>query len=369
MTSGNTDRPASREIPVALTQAILAGNCVAFVGAGFSAAAFPTWKKLLLEIADTAQASDAERIKQVLKAEAPRDIDFVAAAEMLRWGAGAKGSTVVKLHGDITKGKSASLVLSRRDYRRRLYSDISYASFLRAVFATSTVLYLGYSFSDSYLNEMRSEILALLVHQPPDRPIAYAIANDVPEAEATYFKRHEGVEILRYDTRNGNFSGFDDYLEGIYNLTNPQLHLGGVLSGRRILWVDPQRENNEFGIDYLRAAAKAGLRPCIIDTAASWEDAIEDLGRQGTETDLVLTHWGHGRAIDKIGRGCAVAERLLSEIRQRDVRVPVIVFASGDHANENRQAALKLGALAFVSRWQTLFHEIAKVFQSGIDAG
>src|SRR5213594_2068437 len=37
----------------------------------------------------------------------------------------------------------------------------------------------------------------------------------------------------------------------------------------------------------------------------------------------------------------------------QDVRVPVIVFASGDRANENRVAALKLGALAFVFGWET----------------
>jgi hypothetical protein len=436
---------AADEIPTELTQVILAGNCVAFVGAGFSAQVVPTWKDLLLRIAEKGGAEERARIGLLLESEPPRDIDFVAAAEMLRdalgaeqvvqelrsvlakprlddamkrrlewlrgipfrailttnfdgllrgqlpggevyasvlrprghrwsdgrfWGGGAAGPRVVKLHGDVTSVDPANhLVLSRRDYRKRLYSDTAYASFLRAVFATSTVLYLGYSFSDSYLNELRSEILALLEHRPDNRPIAYAIVNDVSEAEVGYFERHEAVRILPYQVRGGNFSGFDGYLETIYAQTNPQLHLGRLLSGRRILWVDPRRENNEAGMRFLMQVANGHERQCIIDTATSWEGAIGRLTEAGREADLVITHWGHGSAVDAGGRVCSTAERLLSEIRRQDLPVPVIVFADRDFADENRVAALKRGALAFVFRWETLFREIADVFERESDIG
>ena len=125
----------------------------------------------------------------------------------------------------------------------------------------------------------------------------------------------------------------------------------------------------QVGMQFLMEAAKAYEQPCTIDTATSWGQAIEQLARPGRGTDLVITHWGHGGEVDRGGRRCAVAERLLSEIRHQDVRVPVIVFASGDRANENRVAALKLGALAFVFRWETLFREVARVFEQGADAG
>jgi hypothetical protein len=75
---------AADEIPRELTQVILAGNCVAFVGAGFSAQVVPTWKDLLLRIAAKCGAEEKARIRPLLESETPRDIDFVAAAEMLR---------------------------------------------------------------------------------------------------------------------------------------------------------------------------------------------------------------------------------------------------------------------------------------------
>src|SRR5437868_14860652 len=42
----------------------------------------------------------------------------------------AGGTLTIKLHGDLAEPKS--VVFSRTDYRRRLYSDHSYLGFLRA---------------------------------------------------------------------------------------------------------------------------------------------------------------------------------------------------------------------------------------------
>jgi len=49
-------------------------------------------------------------------------------------------------------------------------------------------------------------------------------------------------------------------------------------------------------------------------------------------------------------------------MRQRDIRVPVVVFASGDHADQNREAAFQLGALEYTSRWDALFAVIDRRF-------
>jgi hypothetical protein len=53
---------------------------------------------------------------------------------------------------------------------------------------------------------------------------------------------------------------------------------------------------------------------------------------------------------------------LLEQMRRRDLRVPVVVFASGDHADENREAAFRLGALEYTSRWDALFAVIDRRF-------
>lgn len=42
--------------------------------------------------------------------------------------------------------------------------------------------------------------------------------------------------------------------------------------------------------------------------------------------------------------------------------MPVVVFASGDHAEENREAALRLGALEYTFTWDGLYAVIDRRF-------
>ena len=59
-------------LPQGLVDAILGGRCVAFVGAGFSAAArLPTWKALLLGVARSTQIppGECQEIEALLKAD------------------------------------------------------------------------------------------------------------------------------------------------------------------------------------------------------------------------------------------------------------------------------------------------------------
>jgi hypothetical protein len=70
----------------------------------------------------------------------------------------------------------------------------------------------------------------------------------------------------------------------------------------------------------------------------------------------VITRWGHG------GGREPDAVRLLDAMRRKDARVPVVVFASGAHAAENRETALRMGALEYTSDWDTLFEVIDRRF-------
>ena len=68
----------------------------------------------------------------------------------------------IKLQGDATGHVDQNpIVLSTRSYRGRIHSIPHYATFLKTVFATKTVLYLGFLFSDHDINEVRSEVLAM----------------------------------------------------------------------------------------------------------------------------------------------------------------------------------------------------------------
>ena len=156
---------------------------------------------------------------------------------------------------------------------------------------------------------MRSEILALLDQGDDSTPVAYAIVNDVPLDTQKHFRKHEGIEILSYDTQGGkDFSGFDDYLGAIHEATNPLVRFGRLLEKRRILWVDPHPENNGEAFDHLKAAAEAAERktePLV--TVASAQDgvaALEGASSQGEPFDLAITHWGDGAAQTPDGASC-----------------------------------------------------------------
>jgi len=429
-------------VPRQLRNEIVSGNCVAFVGAGFSATLLPEWPDLIRDLAE--DLGQQEKIARVLgPSKRPRSDALEAAAQMLRddragaflaamrarlghaalapkadasermsrrlrllrsvpfasilttnfdgllpgrppsgavyydalrpqahrwwearyWDRGGVGPDVVKLHGDVDADDPSGLVISKRDYRKRLYRSASYRSFLRSIMARFTVLYLGFSFTDAYVNELRSEVLSLF-EDTIDDPIAYAVLPNVPHDYAEYLRTHEGIEVLGYDHEDGDeHEGFDRWLAAIHAETNPTQLLGQRLSGRRILWVDPKPANNEYGEAFLRSSASQapGEGACEVDKVPTWSEAVAALGRE--RYDLVITHWGWQKATDRDGAPCPVGERLLVELRRDDLRAPVIVFSVSDFAEVNRPLALRLGAREYLSRWSELFREIAEIFR------
>jgi hypothetical protein len=261
-------------------------------------------------------------------------------------------SRVLKLHGDLRARRGVTL--SRRGYRTRLYAEPGYLHVLRSVLLTKTVLFLGFSFTDEYLNELRSEVLAYLAPEGNTPRYAYALLTDVPATMKAHFRDHEAMHVFDYSTNgNADHRGFDEFLAALHAKTNPAAIMGRRLAEKRILWVDPSTDRNARGRDYL-ADATRGL--CAIDLAASPDDALALLTKTGSTYDLVITRWGHHP------RRPSDATTLLVEMRRRDLRVPAVVFASGDHADENREAAMRLGALEYTSRWDALFAVIDRRF-------
>lgn len=274
----------------------------------------------------------------------------------------------VKLHGDLSKPET--VVLSRLDYRRLLYSDLAYMSFLRAVLVTNTVLYLGFSFTDAYINELRSETLAILGHADYQEPVAYAVMSDVPEFAREHYRRNEGIEILAYDTREGaDYSGFDQLLKSIHDLTNPAARFRGLLSQRRLLWADPRYEANlvhaEGFLHHRRADWPDGY---VLDLVHKVDEALERLGTRppaGPPYDLVLAYWGDEPEARDDREPMGV--RLLREIRARDLRSPVLLFADSRTDQRTKRAqrrtALGLGALGCFYRWEDLLRAVERTLE------
>lgn len=53
-------------------------------------------------------------------------------------------------------------MVTRRGYRQLLHATSGYNDFLQSVMASCTVLYLGFSFTDHYLNDLRSSVLSMM---------------------------------------------------------------------------------------------------------------------------------------------------------------------------------------------------------------
>ncbi len=70
------------QVPRRLVDAIGHGRCVAFVGAGFSAPAVPTWTALLASLADHCDQAPANQVASLIGRGAGRDLE--AAAQIIR---------------------------------------------------------------------------------------------------------------------------------------------------------------------------------------------------------------------------------------------------------------------------------------------
>jgi len=264
----------------------------------------------------------------------------------------SKASRVIKLHGDANGDPDDNpIVLTRSAYRRRLHEDARYANFLRATLATKTVLYLGFSFTDAYINELRSEVLAL-IGADPEAPPGYAILDGRTRGWREYFREHEGVEILNYDVVDDDHSGFDRWLEAIHGSTAPQARVRKLLEregeNQTVVWLDPHRGGtNQAGLDWLAAA---GAEIEQLDEHGELREADHAGAR------LLITH--HGYRPD----APSTSELVLREVGRWREHPPVIVFASGDHARANRRAALRLGAWEYAHSWPELFELIERLF-------
>ena len=206
-----------------------------------------------------------------------------------------KKAEVIKLHGQIGKrnktGKS-DIVLSRSDYRRLLFEGSQYLNFLRGVLSTRTILLLGFSFSDTYLNLLRSETMAMLEYKKGDDPLAYAIINDIDKEEESFLLDHEGIEVLSFSTKGENdYSDFDTYLELIQEKTQPEGITRELLSAKKLLWLAANPRNNEYGYDVLISYSQINsTKPdWHIEQVHTLAEALEKLN--STEFDLIISHW------------------------------------------------------------------------------
>ena len=128
-------------------------------------------------------------------------------------------------------------VMTRRDYRNLLHKTPTYLPFMRSVFSSATVLFIGFSMSDEYIKELVSETLALVL-DASKRP-CFAVLSDKTKTEVEYYRNHDGIGVFAYDTKKyTDFSYVDRFLDSLYRNTSFPHLLAKQLSGKRILSIE-----------------------------------------------------------------------------------------------------------------------------------
>ena len=273
-----------------------------------------------------------------------------------RWSGDTPQSTqrTLKIHGDANgSGARNPIILARADYRSRVYGDRSYANFLKSLFASKTILFLGVSFRDAYLNELRSEVLDMIGTTDHGHPRAYAILADKTEAWSACFREVEGIEVLSYQsTHQGRgHRGFDRWLSALSDATCAETQLKSSLEGQRVIWLDPHsQQNNQYGFEWLSHHIGAHVEEL---------SSVEALDRsRHQEAALLITSFGFQEPIE-----ASLALRALREVNQwPGGRPPVIVFSGHEHARENRRQVLRHGAHELAVSWGELFRVIHDLF-------
>jgi len=265
----------------------------------------------------------------------------------------------IQLHGDVERSDSegGTPVFTSQDYRHRLFSEGAYLTFLRSVMATRTVLFLGFSFSDPYINMVREEVLAQFQETSSGKNYVYAVLPDISDDMVDHMTNQEGLSVISYKSDNYH-EEFDDILSELSSKTNPVSLAPELVKGKRILWLDPVPERN-------RTAAEVLGKDTLI-TLDSIEEARKYLRENGDATDLVISHWGHNQATDEKGNLAPAGSLLLKYVREENICAPVVIFASGDHYHENRKLALGLGAFEYTCTFQGLLAQIDTLFSETI---
>lgn len=296
----------------------------------------------------------------------------------------SKQRPIIQLHGtlaDTSAGTTAgerTLVWTRTGYRKLLHQTPGYMNFLRSLLSTSTVLYMGFSFSDLYLNDLRGEVLSMLYGDVDRRhgadyaierpPIGYAIVNDKNDYEKAFFKKHEGVELLSWNTNTGevdkqgrpkrDFSGFDKYLTAIQHKVSLTHHLGRVMFGKRLLIIEYKDSAFikviEFAYKSFNGELQTEGKFEGIDVVYSVDEAVEKL-KQVSETtdssikpyDVIISVFGE----DRSGNNAHVWKRVVEEMRKLPAKSqsPFIVYATKWNAVARRRLCMRHGAFAFAT--------------------
>ncbi|MBK5124335.1 SIR2 family protein [Burkholderia sp. R-69980] len=140
----------------------------------------------------------------------PSLMDRLGAAGVESLLADRSAFPVIKIHGSILD--TESIVLTRGDFRKLLFSRPGYRDFLRRLFLDSTVFFYGYSFSDPNVDFLLQDIIASYAGNT--RP-HYALLPSPGKIATKYWFEDFNIRVIPYSLWEGSHAVATAFLEGL----------------------------------------------------------------------------------------------------------------------------------------------------------
>ncbi|MBB5036148.1 SIR2 family protein [Prosthecobacter dejongeii] len=102
---------------------------------------------------------------------------------------------ILKAHGDVAR--PSEIVLTRKDYRSLVYSNVGYRHLLASIFTNKTVLFLGASMNDPEVAQML-EALHVAFHGGGVRHYALIEKESIHDFEVDRWRKDYNVHVLPY---------------------------------------------------------------------------------------------------------------------------------------------------------------------------
>jgi hypothetical protein len=233
---------------------------------------------------------------------------------------------VFKVHGDVNL--QGSIVLGNRDYSKLLYLSPAYRSFLETVFATYTVLFVGFGGSDPELDGIIDR-LSTIYERSIDQHFILISEDEFSALERRRLLEDKRLDCITYK-RDASHTQVGEFLRAVAQRTTAEVEELSPFAG-------DQRQSRIFlsgsfrQIELLRqigdVARRAGFDVWFSETQISAGDRIVDvIGKGIDDADCLVAVMTPDAAESswvqfEIGRAWGAHKRILP-IRVGEARVP-----------------------------------------------
>ncbi|HHR6140654.1 TPA: SIR2 family protein [Providencia alcalifaciens] len=130
---------------------------------------------------------------------------------------------IIKMHGDF---KQHNFVFKEDDYLQYSQKFPLIENYIKGIFSTCTVVFLGYSYSDYNLKQ----IVSWITNISKSTPKKYLLQRDFDEAQSLYLKNH-GVSLLTPHEKINNYTKlYDVFFKSLNIVKDPDLILIEIMS-------------------------------------------------------------------------------------------------------------------------------------------